>query len=169
MRTPKVWRRECSGLKDAFKSSESQRPPSPSHSSPTMTPYAGGDNADAILSISQCRMTPQGVASIIHHLKQHPLFADVHEERLRAMAFAFLAYGGTNDNNHAIDIGSLHRIHYEANRTSRHGCWRNNMCESYVALVMDLVSSFLSAAEWSLTHQNTSLLGSTDSRAARQS
>ena len=56
------------------------------------------------------------------------------------MAFAFLAYGSTNDNNHSIEQGSLHLIHYAANQPSRRGSWHNSMGENYVALIMDLVS-----------------------------
>ena len=73
------------------------------------------------------------------------------------MAMAFLAHGGTNDNNHAVNPGSFHRIHYETHRASRAGTWRNNMREDYLGLVMDLVRSVLcySAFSHSMVSQVT--------------
>lgn len=149
VRTPEVWWTESSGLTVLLKLLGNHVASIPSDSSPTMTPYTH-DPSDAILPISHCRLTPQGVISVMHHLGQHSLFTDMPEERLRAMAFAFLAHGGSSDDDHIIDADSFHYMHYEANKDSRRGSWRNNMCESYLTLVMDMVSSLLIAAALSL-------------------
>ena len=104
------------------------------------------DPSDTILPISLCRLTPHGVASVVSYLKLHPVFASLSDDRLRAMAFACLAFGGTNDNNHAVCPGTLHPIHHETHAPSADGDWPNNMCERYLGLVMDQVSSISFAA-----------------------
>ena len=125
-----------------FKSPRGTLPLDSSPSVPTMA-SSGNETPDRILPLSLCRLTPQGVASVIYHLRQHSTFADVTEERLQAMAFAFLAQGGTNDNNHVVSPNHFHHVHYEAH-TSTVGCtWRNQMRDFYVELVMDMVSQFL--------------------------
>ena len=76
----------------------------------------------------------------MYHLRQHALFSEQPEERLRAMAFAFLAQGGTNDYDHGCGRSGLHKIHYKANRPAS-GAWHLKMHEQYMDLVMDVVST----------------------------
>lgn len=91
-----------------------------------------------ILTLSKCRLTPQGVHSVAYHLTSHPLFADVPQARLNAMAMAFLAHGGVGDDNHRLRPDTLHPLHLETHRTGQ-ATGRLSMRHGYIQLVMDLV------------------------------
>lgn len=93
----------------------------------------------SILSLERCRLTPQGVESVLSHLRSHPVFADVPIPRLRAMAIAFLAHGGIDDGNHALPRGGLHAAHLETHSQGGQATWRSSMRPDYIQLVMDVV------------------------------
>ena len=69
-------------------------------------------STDAVLPLSQCTLSLQGVDSIINHLRSHPVFANAPEDRLRGAAFGFLVAGSSSDN--AVEF---HPIHFDC--TSR--------------------------------------------------
>ena len=87
-----------------------------------------------ILTLSRCRLTPQGVKSVTHHLTSHPLFADAPQAQLSAMTIAFLAHGGVRDDRCILPC-ALYPIHI----STGHSTWRLSMRHGYMQLVMDMV------------------------------
>lgn len=104
-----------------------------------MTPSAPNFQVPpGILPFDLCTLTPQGIDSVIFHLRSHPLLGDVSESRLRAMAISFLAHGGINDGNHALPRGALHTAHLENHETGQPP-WLSSLRDEYIQLVMDVV------------------------------
>ena len=101
----------------------------------------GNAAPDPVIPLDQCTMTPAGVRSMIHHLQQNPLFANQPMARLGAAAIAFIAFGATNDNRHAIRAGGFHPDHYPAN-TAALPNWRSGLRDAYRSVIDDLVSHF---------------------------
>ncbi|PIL33555.1 hypothetical protein GSI_03027 [Ganoderma sinense ZZ0214-1] len=85
---------------------------------------------------NQCRMTPVGVWSIVQHLRTQPLLTNIPEDRLFAMAIAFLAQGGTNDGQHHVEPGALHPSHYVAHGGEGRN-WRDHLRRYFRITVMD--------------------------------
>ncbi|PIL26613.1 hypothetical protein GSI_11307 [Ganoderma sinense ZZ0214-1] len=88
------------------------------------------------LPFDQCRMTPVGVWSVIQDLQTQPLLASLPEERLRAMAIALLAHGGTNDGRHTVEPGALHPSHHVAHGGEALN-WRDYLQGHFRMTVMD--------------------------------
>ena len=90
-------------------------------------------------SLDECQMTLAGVSALIQHLQSHPTFAGVDVRRLRAMAIAYLTFGGTTDNRHNVPLGNLHPAHHAVHTPS--SPWRTSLRAHYVELVTDMVRS----------------------------
>ena len=91
-----------------------------------------------VLQFDLCTLTPQGIDSMVFHLRSHPLLGDVSEPRLRAMAIAFLAHGGVKNGNRSLPHGALHTAHLETHKTGEPP-WLSSMRDEYIQLVMDVV------------------------------
>ena len=120
-------------------SHSASRSSSSSPTSFTMAPPPPGLNLP-ITAFSDCSMSPQGVWSMVQHLRSFPPLRDQPEERLRAMAVAFLAFGGTSDGGHMVSVSALHPSHIQAHSKNKQLTWRRYMREEYIRMVMDLVS-----------------------------
>ena len=77
---------------------------------------------------------------MIQHLHNCPLLQDQDQDRLRAMAIAFLAFGGATDGNHVVPPGELHDSHLAAHRSNNYYTWRNSLRDEYMKLAIDIVS-----------------------------
>ena len=86
-------------------------------------------------------MTPAGVESVVHHLRQNPLFADQPIARVSAAALAFISFGAANDNRHAVRASGFHPDHYPANPSAPPN-WRSNIRDSFQATLDNMVSLF---------------------------
>ena len=104
---------------------------------------AGRDNSTPSTNrpppLDQCQMTLNGVNALIQHLQSHPTFANVNVRRLRAMAIAYLTFGGTTDNRHSVPLGNLHPAHHAVHTSS--SPWRTSLRAHFVELVTDMVRS----------------------------
>ena len=89
------------------------------------------------LPLNQCEMTLAGVVALVEHLQSHPTFANVDVRRLRAMAIAYLTFGGTTDNRHNVLLGNLHPAHHAVHTPS--SPWRTSLRAHFVSLVTDMV------------------------------
>ena len=111
------------------------------------------------LPFSQCTLTPRGVMSLANHLRQVPLLANVPISRLRAMAIAYLAHGGTNDGQHAVPANRLHRSHYAAHLNDHGLTWRTHLRDDFRQAITDLVRHSLNdsirGVKLTIRHQNT--------------
>ena len=84
-------------------------------------------------------MSPAGVMVLAEHLRTQPLLQDAEDTRLEAMAIAYLAWGGSTDNDHAVQYHGLHRAHSEAHLNATVLNWRDDLRPSYRSAVMDMV------------------------------
>ena len=90
-------------------------------------------------AFEDCRMSPEGVVSVVAYFRSQPLLRFVAESRLQAMAIAYLAHGGTDDNDHAVTSTGLHRVHHESHLRDLNYNWRDNLRPAYRRAVMDIV------------------------------
>ena len=114
-----------------------------------------GHLSSGTLSLDRCKLNPQGIESVLSHLRSHTLFADVPIPQLRAMAIAFLVHGGIDDGNHALPRGGLHTAHIETHKTGQTS-WRMSMRPDYIQLVMDVVCLRPAYVAFALIHTLTS-------------
>ena len=89
--------------------------------------------------LDQCQMTLVGVTALIQHLQSIPTFANVDVRRLRAMAIAYLTFGGTTDDRHNVPLGNLHPAHHAVHALP--STWRTSLRDHFVSLVTDMVRS----------------------------
>ena len=82
-------------------------------------------------------MTLAGVNALVQHLQLHPTFANVNVRRLRAMALAYLTFGGTTDNRHRVPLGNLHPAHHAVH--TGNSPWRTSLRVHFLGLVTDMV------------------------------
>ena len=108
------------------------------------------------LPLDQCGMTLAGVNALVQHLQSHPTFANVDVGRLRAMAIAYLTFGGTTDNRHNVPLGNLHPAHHAVHTPS--SPWRISLRTHFMSLVTDMVSHSLLAASLAAHYLTTAHL-----------
>ena len=98
------------------------------------------------LPLDRCPFTVEGIGSVVHYLRTHPYFANQDEARLQAMAIAFLAFGGTDDDNHSdVPPGELHPSHFAVHKVGQSG-WPGHIRKGYIQTVIDLVCYFSACA-----------------------
>ena len=95
--------------------------------------------ASKLTTFEDCRMSPEGVMSLVEHLRSQPLLQSVPEPRLQAMAIAYLAHGGTDDNDHGVMSSGDHRVHHESHLRGLTYNWRDHLRPAYKCTVMDIV------------------------------
>ncbi|PIL33486.1 hypothetical protein GSI_04109 [Ganoderma sinense ZZ0214-1] len=90
------------------------------------------------LSFKDCHMTPKGIGAMAEHLRSLPFFQAVPEPRVRAVAIALIAFGGSLD--------GLHRVcesHYPAPDAYAENVRTNRppgLLDEYMRLIMDLLT-----------------------------
>ncbi|KAI1781972.1 hypothetical protein LXA43DRAFT_1105019 [Ganoderma leucocontextum] len=96
------------------------------------------ENSHPDVPFDKCTMTPSGVVALVQHLRTQPLLGDVPVPRLRAMAIAYLAHGGTDDGKHYVGPGKLHDAHFQVHRGKLN--WRDHMRDDFRQIVTDLLT-----------------------------